>query len=398
LSVAAPARVGACGPDVRAAGARLGVLFETHGRMVYAICRALLRDVHEADDATQASFLAAYEALLGGTTVRDPAAWIATIASSVTPEDDVERRATTARLRRAIEELPEKQRDAVVLRDLYGLRYGEICLALGISRPSLEALLFRAHRTLRVRLKPATGTAVVVPLAVREGIAQAVPWFGTAPAVSVASAAGGAGILGKLGAPAAVKVAAAAAGLVGAGTAAVEIERRPPTVPAAPTSTVPSRVSSRPAGAAPVMSVVSRAPVGDGQASREPKPEPQPAPRASGRTTPAPRPAPRMGTAISEPAGTPVTVAQQSPPPRAPETRDPVTATRRADSATAAARTGTTESRPVTTTTPRARVVSAPTSPRQETTVPVATGPEPEPAPAETTPQPPTRTTTTPSR
>ena len=48
--------------------------------MVYGVCRAMLRDVHEAEDATQQVFLSAHKAHLEGAVVRDPAAWLVAIA------------------------------------------------------------------------------------------------------------------------------------------------------------------------------------------------------------------------------------------------------------------------------------------------------------------------------
>jgi hypothetical protein len=133
-----------------------------------------------------------------------------------------------AHLRSAIATLPEKQREAVILRDLYGLHYGEICLALGLSRPSVEALLFRARRTLRVRLKPVGGVALVVPLAVREGLAQAVPWFAQGTVAGGACAAVGGGLLGKLGGAAVVKLAVGAVAVGVTGSAVVELDRAGP--------------------------------------------------------------------------------------------------------------------------------------------------------------------------
>src|ERR687885_2814728 len=64
----------------REAGARLAALFEEHGRMVYGLCRVLLRDRVEAEDASQQTFLSAHASLLNGVEPRDPAAWLATIA------------------------------------------------------------------------------------------------------------------------------------------------------------------------------------------------------------------------------------------------------------------------------------------------------------------------------
>jgi RNA polymerase sigma-70 factor (ECF subfamily) len=210
----------------------------------------LLRDPVEADDATQATFVSAFKALLGGGAVREPAAWLATIARNECrgrsharmreplplldsdlghahgPHEEVNRRLAVEEIREAIAELPEKQREAVVLRDLYGLRYDEVGAALGLSRPAVEALLFRGRRRLRASLKPLASGALTVPLAVREGIAQALPGFGASAAGTgalaggvTASAAGG-GLIAKIAAaPVAAKLAAAAVAVGAAGSA-----------------------------------------------------------------------------------------------------------------------------------------------------------------------------------
>ncbi len=238
------------GPHERAAGEHVAELFQEHGRVVYGLCRMLLRDPVEADDATQATFVSAFKALLGGGAVREPAAWLATIARNECrgraharmreplpllesdlghahgPHEEVNRRLAVEEIREAIAELPDKQREAVVLRDLYGLRYDEVGAALGLSRPSVEALLFRGRRRLRVSLKPLASGVLAVPLAVREGIAQALPGFGASVAGTgalaggvTASAAGG-GLIAKIAAaPMAAKLAAAAVAVGAAGSA-----------------------------------------------------------------------------------------------------------------------------------------------------------------------------------
>jgi DNA-directed RNA polymerase specialized sigma24 family protein len=48
--------------------------------MVFGVCRLLLRDRVEAEDAAQQTFLSAYRALLAGQEPRDPSAWLGTIA------------------------------------------------------------------------------------------------------------------------------------------------------------------------------------------------------------------------------------------------------------------------------------------------------------------------------
>jgi RNA polymerase sigma factor (sigma-70 family) len=239
------------GTQQEAAGAA-GGLFERHGRMVYGVCRAMLRDVHEAEDATQQVFLSAYQALLRGADVREPGSWLATIARnecrarmaagmrrplSVADEDldsiavsgdEQDRRVQLLELRTALEGLPERQREAVVLRYLYGLSYAEVATALGVSRPAMEALLFRARRSLRIRLRPVIGAALVVPSVVREELTAALPGFGGAGSGLVAVGATS-GILAKLTAGSAgVKTATAvvAVSTVGA-VGTVPLERVP---------------------------------------------------------------------------------------------------------------------------------------------------------------------------
>jgi RNA polymerase sigma factor (sigma-70 family) len=226
-------------------------MFERHGRMVYGISRATLRDPHEAEDATQQAFLSAYRSLLGGADVRDEGAWLATIARNecrariaagmrtplpVADEDleaipatgdEAERRAQVEALCAALTALPERQREAVVLRHLYGLSYGEVGRALGLSRPATEALLFRARRAMRMRLRPAVATAIAVPLSVQEGLAEAIPGFGSVSAGALVGGAAGGGILAKLAsAPVAAKVATAAVAVTTVGAVgAMESER-----------------------------------------------------------------------------------------------------------------------------------------------------------------------------
>src|SRR5262245_36605278 len=219
--------------------------------MTYGICRALLRDAHEAEDATQQTYLLAHRALLGGARVRNDAGWLATIARNecrtriaasmrsplpVSDEDlaaipiagdATEQSAQREAIRSALAELPERQREAVVLRYLYGLRYAEVAAALGLSRPATEALLFRARRSLRHRLKPIVASIVVLPVSIEEGLAQAIPGFAVSGSGGVGAAAIGGGLLAKLTAgPVGVKVATAAVAVTTVGAVgSVDSER-----------------------------------------------------------------------------------------------------------------------------------------------------------------------------
>jgi RNA polymerase sigma factor (sigma-70 family) len=168
-----------------AAAARTADLYASYGRTVHGLCRALLRDHAEAEDAAQQTFLSAHRAILNGSEPREPAAWLATIArnecwgrirsrmreplpseavDSATapggdPLDEAIRRADLAALWRAIESLPRQQRDALLLREFGGLSYGELAAALAVSAPAVESLLFRARTRLRAAYASVTGAS-----------------------------------------------------------------------------------------------------------------------------------------------------------------------------------------------------------------------------------------------
>ena len=229
-------------PDVAAVGGHVAALFDEHARMVLGLCRFLLRDPHEAEDAAQQTFLSAYRSMLGGTEPRKPAPWLAEIARNECrarvvsrmreplapadaqapshlpdPAEAAGDREQLAELEAAIAGLPDRQREAVVLRDFYGLSYGEVATALAVSVPVVESLLFRARRRLKTKLGAVPRLAYgvfAVPLVMREELARAVPGFDTAAAgLGAASGAGAAaGALAKLASlPAAAKIAAATA-------------------------------------------------------------------------------------------------------------------------------------------------------------------------------------------
>jgi RNA polymerase sigma-70 factor (ECF subfamily) len=69
-------------------------------------------------------------------------------SSERAPDSELERRQLQQRVQRAILELPERQRMAVVLSRYEGLSYEEIALALECSISSVESLLFRARQNL----------------------------------------------------------------------------------------------------------------------------------------------------------------------------------------------------------------------------------------------------------
>ncbi len=255
--------------------------------MVYGVCRLILRDSTDAEDAAQQTFLSAYRALLSGQEPREPSAWLGTIARnecrgrlrsrSVEPltlvtaaavgdetQREVARRAEVEALSAALAELPQHQRDAIVLREFYGLSYAEVATALGVSAAAVESLLFRSRRRLQEHLRPlrvALG-ALAPPPTLSQSLAQALPGFGGG-----AGASAGAVALAKIGsAPFAAKLAALtlAVGTVGtvAGIETGVRHRTPQRVPrAARPAAVPPRVFKVPLAAAAVpVSATTRSP------------------------------------------------------------------------------------------------------------------------------------------
>ena len=67
-------------------------------------------------------------------------------------EDWLLREDAEIRLRRLVEELPDRQRSAVLLHKFRDLSYQEIAALLDCSIPALKSILFRAYGTLRARL------------------------------------------------------------------------------------------------------------------------------------------------------------------------------------------------------------------------------------------------------
>ncbi len=270
---------------------QLAELFEAHAALVLGICRGMLRHAQDAEDAAQQTFLSAYASLAGGTVPREPAAWLATIARNECrtrvrrqmrepvsagepwtgdgdPADRVVRAEELESLRHALAGLPGQQRSAFLLREFSGLSYDELAGALGVTRPAVESLLFRARQQLRVSLRTALAGVATVPGNARDWLAQL---FAGSPESAAAIAK-----IGSL--PIAAKIATATAGtaLVTAGLVAGTPHREHPAAKAAPpvarpvrlrpSATPPRRVAVvRPVAAAHVVSATPQSAHEDGE-------------------------------------------------------------------------------------------------------------------------------------
>ena len=160
-------------------------MYEHYAERIRSFCARRLDDPHEAADAVQDTFLRAWLALRNGTHVRYPLPWLLTIADSVCVSRFRARRARvattalsgeervefpeatdeTAGLAAALRALPERQREALLRREVQGYSYDEIGAELGVSRASVAALLHRARLTVADKLRDARrGVAAFVPI------------------------------------------------------------------------------------------------------------------------------------------------------------------------------------------------------------------------------------------
>ena len=158
---------------VRAAD-ELDELYRRYAAEVFRYAYAVLGNRSDAEDVTQTTFVNALRALERGEQPRKPSNWLITIAHNLIRqrfrqqqarphEVELDRDVPAAEaddqspsideLVRALQRIPATQRQALVLRELEGRTYGEIGEVLGVSQSALEALIFRARRSLAEELE-----------------------------------------------------------------------------------------------------------------------------------------------------------------------------------------------------------------------------------------------------
>ncbi|MGO9924518.1 MAG: sigma-70 family RNA polymerase sigma factor [Isosphaeraceae bacterium] len=245
----------------------MAALVARHGPMVLAVCRGVLRDPGDIEDAFQATFLVLarrvgslrVQGTLGG--------WLHRVACRVAVRANIDaaRRRSRQRvgvameamagrevapgdgwaseLHEAIARLPETMRRAVVLCDLEGLTQAEAARELGCAEATLRRRLAGAHERLRARLGRSGGAGAVGPLGVPLVRTEAVPagWIEGAAHAAVAtgqpltSAAGrlAAAVLGAMSRARHLKLSALVVAGVGLAMAWAAVPCRPNGPPAA---------------------------------------------------------------------------------------------------------------------------------------------------------------------
>ncbi len=151
------------------AARELDELYRAHAPDVYRYVYAVLGNPADAEDVTQTTFVNALRALERAEHPRKPENWLITIAHNIVRQRWRQQQArpheveldrdvpsfeadddgpSLDELVRALQRIPESQREALVLREMEGRSYKEIASILGVSLTALETLIFRARRSL----------------------------------------------------------------------------------------------------------------------------------------------------------------------------------------------------------------------------------------------------------
>src|SRR2546421_5498572 len=155
-----------------------GVLYEQHSQRIFGYCLSLLGSREDAEDAVQTTFVNVHRGLGRGLGPQFELAWLFTIARNVCcnarakssrrgrhegaadldalqdvlPAPERSNGTSIEELTRALAGVPERQRRALLLREVRGLSYEEVAAELAVSVPAVETLIFRARRSVAEQL------------------------------------------------------------------------------------------------------------------------------------------------------------------------------------------------------------------------------------------------------
>jgi RNA polymerase sigma factor (sigma-70 family) len=147
-------------------------MYRAYGNLVYAVAFRALGRRELAEEATQQTFMRAWQAADRIDVLRDPAPWLATIAKNaaidvhrresrrdarplesvsaehpalVSTSPDLAALDAVWHVRRAIDALPEDERAVVQLQYMSGMTHREIAATLGLAIGTVKSRLHRAH-------------------------------------------------------------------------------------------------------------------------------------------------------------------------------------------------------------------------------------------------------------
>jgi RNA polymerase sigma-70 factor (ECF subfamily) len=151
------------------------LVYREYGRLVFSVALSVLGDRTLAEEVTQQTFLKAWRAAASLDERREMGPWLATIAKRtaidayrsesqrradalesvpegnpalVTTPDSVERVYDVWEVRRAVDELPEDEREIVRLQHFDGFTQAQIADRLNLPAGTVKSRSFRAHKRL----------------------------------------------------------------------------------------------------------------------------------------------------------------------------------------------------------------------------------------------------------
>ncbi|MGE4131343.1 MAG: RNA polymerase sigma factor [Bdellovibrionales bacterium] len=154
-------------------------LYRRYGAIVLGYCRRLLKNPSLSEEASQEAWIRVVRAAASYRAEGSVKSWVLTVArraafnyvrdhnsSEEVPlesedqvgtiqdfEDQVLARSEVAQVRQALEQLPDRQRLALVLWLTEDMSYEQIAQQLDVSESSVKSLLFRARQTLEAQLR-----------------------------------------------------------------------------------------------------------------------------------------------------------------------------------------------------------------------------------------------------
>jgi RNA polymerase sigma-70 factor (ECF subfamily) len=182
--LAGEAILGGAAALTRSRDEMLEALVRQHARLVYRIAYAVLRSHHDAEDATQETFLRVLRYSSKLASVEDPKTWLARIAWRVAVDrskqrgrrrelalEDPEKALVDvassesladealqgvqigALLEAMISALPSKLREPLILSTIEEMSPGEVAATMGINEAAVRSRVFRARQILREKLE-----------------------------------------------------------------------------------------------------------------------------------------------------------------------------------------------------------------------------------------------------
>lgn len=171
--------------------AAFAVLFQRYHAPLVRYCRSILLDGHDAQDAAQNALTAALRALRSERTLplrlrpwlyriahnealrvarrRPPVAGLDEEAAALAAPDDREAREALRELLGDLRTLPERQRSALVLRELEGLSYPEVAGALDMTPDAARRAVFEARASLWAHREGRAAACADVRMRLSEG-------------------------------------------------------------------------------------------------------------------------------------------------------------------------------------------------------------------------------------